>query len=166
MKTKRELTTLEKGILVSIVISILTLLLRVWNPSFLEWFHVSSMQETSFIVNLFQLLWIVFQAVVYFLTGVTLTILILYCTIGLMFIAFGIIPFTLDVMISIWNLISRVIPHMWYLDIHLTGPYYDLVEDLGDKMIKKFEDWDDDWYGTIFSIACIGSFITILLIFL
>ena len=156
MKTKRELTTLEKGILVAILISIVTLLLRVWNPSFLEWFHITSMQDDNFLMNIIQTIWVVVHVITYLITGLSVIILLIFAIIGISIFALTFIPFIIDIMISLWNLVSRLIPHMKYIEPCAVEWYLNFTSGfLSEKM--------EDIVGTLLTMSVIGGFIILFL---
>lgn len=153
MKTKKELTTLEKGILVVISACIITFLMRVWDPTFLGWFHISSMQRSNFLVNILQLAWFVFQAIVYLVWCLDVVLLLLGLILFFVSISPGIITISIDILISVWNLISRIIIPMPYIDVNCTKRYFSFWE----KAIPS--EGIDKLCETMISIAFIGGWI-------
>ena len=124
MKTKKkELTSLEKIIVMFMIICLVTFIMRVCDPAFLGWFHISPMQNSNFLINILQLVWFIFQAIVYLVWGLDVVLMLLGLILFFVSISPGIITISIDILISVWNLISRIIP-MPYIDVNCTKRYF------------------------------------------
>ena len=150
MKTKKgmtfaEMTFAEKSVLITTCIVIVTLLLRIWDPGFLQWFHMNPMQEAPFLLNIIQLFWLVFQLAIYIVCGVSILWLALFTGFSIILIAIEAILVTCDIVFAIWNLITWWWPSK-RIDISVTNSfnYYfnDIIEDkLGNINIFMMTAW-------------------------
>ena len=154
-----EMSTTEKVVLTAICSAALAFLLRVWDPAFFRYFHIVSMQEVSFLRNVWQTAWLVFQIAAYLVWGISSLYLIMYLVISLIIIGIGIIAFLPDILISIWNIMSHIIP-IPYVETRIAKRYFRFIEvktyGVQEKIFKSFE--------SIFSICFVSQFVGIPLI--
>ena len=123
------MTTTEKVVLTSLIIATVTFLLRMWDPAFFRWFHMVPMQEVSFLRNVWQTAWLVFQVVIYLAWAVSLLWMVMFMIVALVALVFFIITFILDIPIAIYNLLTWISP-LPRLEISIFEIYCDFVENI------------------------------------
>ncbi len=158
MKTKKNLTVIEKAVLLTITLLVATFLLRKWDPAFLSWFHVSSMKDETFFMNVIQTVWFMLQFSLYFVWGLTMLFIVLCLAVAIPILSFGVVTLIPDIIISVWNLMSRIIP-IQYIEIAVTESYFEFLEDktygVGEKV--------DDILPVLIPIALWGGILVVLL---
>lgn len=131
-----------KMALTAIAYAVITLLLRIWDPEFLYWFHVAPMREVSFLRNLWQTAWFGFH-IIYAITVLHFVFWIVIMALALVSV---VTVFVLDVFILIYNLTTRItkrskikeIDFDWIKDIiNKVHDYKVFDSEIGDLMMPS-----------------------------
>ena len=159
-KEKKEISSTEKVVFIAICVAIVAFLLRMWNPDFFRWFHIKSMQDVSFLRNIWQTIWLTFQIAVYLIWSVSL--LWMGSILISAFISFiiGTITGVLDIIIAIWNLITWVLP-LPRVEISISKSTFGYIEVI---MYKKFGEDLFDIFPMMFTISVLSTIISLLLL--
>lgn len=156
-RERKEMTSIEKTVLIVICVTAISFLLRMWDPAFFHWFHMKPMQEVSFLRNIWQTVWLLFQVIVYIVWSISLLWMMANLIYGVFALIIGTITGIIDILIAIWNLITWVTP-LPHVEMSITIVTFDYI---GDILDSDFSDKLLDAFPVLFSILVISTVIAL-----
>lgn len=156
-RERKEMTIIEKVVLIAICIATAAFLLRMWDPAFFHWFHMKPMQEVSFLRNIWQTLWLSFQIIVYIVWSAAVLWMMANLIYGAFALIIGTITGIIDILIAVWNLITWVTP-LPHVEMSITRVTFEYI---GDILDSDFSDKLLDAFPVLFSILVISTVIAL-----